>query len=269
MNGFQRLPSTHATLAETLVALRSLEQQAPSRRRWLAAAGGAAGLAALSSGRAIAGCVDAIPDETGGPFPADGTNGPNALATSGVVRRDMRGNFGPAGSSLSKGTDLSITLQLVNTNDNCKPLAGFVIYVWHCDARGRYSLYSNGVTSQNFMRGVQVADSEGKVTFLTIFPGAYPGRWPHMHFEIFESISAALNGRNAIKTSQLAFDDATCRRVFAQTDLYPGSLASHNRTPLASDGIFSGSANLQMTTTSGTLADLKSSLQIGVSVSRR
>ena len=40
-----------------------------------------------------ANCVAKIPEETAGPFPGDGSNGPNALRTSGVVRSDIPSRF--------------------------------------------------------------------------------------------------------------------------------------------------------------------------------
>lgn len=36
----------------------------------------------------------AIPEETAGPYPGDGTDGPNVLTESGVVRSDIRSSFG-------------------------------------------------------------------------------------------------------------------------------------------------------------------------------
>ena len=37
-----------------------------------------------------------IPEETAGPYPGDGSNGPNVLAESGVVRSDITTSFGDA-----------------------------------------------------------------------------------------------------------------------------------------------------------------------------
>jgi protocatechuate 3,4-dioxygenase beta subunit len=41
------------------------------------------------------------------------------------------------------------------------------------------------VTTESYLRGVQVTDSNGQVTFTTIYPACYSGRWPHIHFEVF------------------------------------------------------------------------------------
>ena len=76
------------------------------------------------------------------------------------------------------------------------PLAGAAVYLWHCDLAGRYSLYDEEVADENYLRGVQESDADGKVTFKTIFPAAYMGRWPHMHFEVYESLDAATAARH-------------------------------------------------------------------------
>lgn len=68
-------------------------------------------------------------------------------------------------------------------------LDGAAVYLWHCDREGRYSLYSQGATDQNYLRGVQAAGSDGKLSFTSIYPAAYSGRWPHIHFEVFPSVS--------------------------------------------------------------------------------
>ena len=79
---------------------------------------------------------------------------------------------------------LTLKLQLVNnTAAGCASLAGYAIYLWHCDREGRYSMYSSGVTDQNYLRGPQDTGSDGVATFGSIFPGCYDGRMPHVHFE--------------------------------------------------------------------------------------
>lgn len=255
-----RLSDPDATLAETLAVLDA--RHFASRRTLLRRAGGA--LLAASPIGALACSI--IPQETNGPYPADGTNGPNVLTLSGIVRSDIRASFGSAGTTVASGTPLTFTLKLVNVNNNCAPAAGLAVYAWHCDASGRYSLYSSGATTQNYLRGVQVSDANGLVTFTTIFPAAYSGRWPHIHFEVYESLAKATSGANALRISQLAFPDATCREVFAQSALYPGSLANHNRTTLASDNVFGEDlAVRQMAVMSGSVsAGYAASLEVGV-----
>ena len=149
-----------------------------------------------------------IPSETAGPYPGDGTNTNssgvvNVLTVSGIVRSDIRSSVGTAlghrGRCAADGD-----AEAGEHASSCASLAGYAIYLWHCTREGGYSLYSNGITDQNYLRGVQVTDSDGEVTFTTIFPGCYSGRWPHMHFEVYPSLASATSGNNDVKTSQLA-----------------------------------------------------------------
>ncbi|MEV8371170.1 3,4-dioxygenase subunit beta [Kribbella sp. NPDC056861] len=140
--------------------------------------------------------VEEIPEETAGPFPGDGSNGPNVLTESGIVRSDLTKSFGSA-SGVAEGVPLTVELVVLDAAKDT-PLAGAAVYLWHCDAQGRYSLYDGEISGENYCRGVQAADSAGKVTFTTIFPAAYQGRWPHIHFEVYSSLSeATAAGRSA------------------------------------------------------------------------
>lgn len=179
---------------------------------------------------------EVIPAETAGPFPADGSNGPNVLIDSGVVRRDITASFGPM-SGTADGLALTITLA-INDSQRCEPLVGAAVYLWHCDAKGRYSLYSEGVTDQNYLRGVQETDATGTVTFETVFPGCYQGRWPHMHFEVYSSLAEATSSAGLISTSQLAFDEQACAFVYSGTG-YESSAGNFIGLSLATDGPFS------------------------------
>jgi protocatechuate 3,4-dioxygenase beta subunit len=194
--------------------------------------------------------TEEIPDETGGPFPADGTNGVNALTEDGVVRSDITSSFG-ASSGVADGIPLQVVLHVQDLANGGDPLTGAAVYLWHCDAEGRYSLYSEGATEENYLRGVQQVDGDGSVTFTSIFPGCYPGRWPHLHFEVYESLDAATNGRNAIKTSQLAFPQTVAETVYADVR-YPGSADNLAQLSLQSDMVFADDgAVLQLATMSG------------------
>src|SRR3954470_15819689 len=141
-----------------------------------------------------------INEETAGPYPGDASNGPNVLNQTGVVRTDIRSSFAGL-SGTASGVPLDIELTIVGAS-TCAPLANYAVYLWHCDALGRYSLYSSGATNQNYLRGVQAADANGKVTFTSIYPGCYAGRWPHIHFEVYPSLAAATNVANKIATSE-------------------------------------------------------------------
>lgn len=213
-----------------------------------------------------------IPNETAGPYPGDGTNSngsgiANALTLSGIVRSDIRASVGSS-TNTAPGVPLTVTLQLVNTATNCGSLAGYAIYLWHCTRDGLYSMYSSGVTGENFLRGVQVTDSSGKVTFTTIFPGCYSGRMPHIHFEVFASLSAATTtpSGDQIRTSQLALPVAVCNEVYA-TSGYSASVTNLAQISFASDNVFSDGTSLQLASVTGSNgAGYVASLTVGVSV---
>jgi protocatechuate 3,4-dioxygenase beta subunit len=142
------------------------------------AAGTATSTASTQTAGDTAECVTAAPAETAGPYPGDGSNGPNVLIESGIVRSDIRSSFGSY-SGLAEGVPTTIDLTLLDTTKNCTAGAGIAVYVWHCDRAGNYSLYSQDAAEQNYLRGVQVADQNGRVSFKSIFPACYAGRWPH------------------------------------------------------------------------------------------
>lgn len=205
-----------------------------------------------------AGTCSVIPEETGGPYPGDGTNSSNGsvvnvLTQSGVVRSDIRSSFNGA-SGTAGGVPLTIKLQIVNSNGSCASLEGYAVYLWHCTQDGLYSLYSSGVTNQNFLRGVQAADSNGVVTFQSIFPGCYSGRVPHVHFEIYPTLARSTSAGNRIKTSQFTFPVATCNEVYA-TSGYSASVRNMAQISLATDMVFSDGYALQMGAVTGNVID--------------
>ena len=210
-----------------------------------------------SSNTTTAGSVDVsagaeIPDETGGPFPGDGTNGPNALTESGIVRSDIRSSFGPS-TTVADGIPVTFNLTVVAA-DTGAALPGAAVYLWHCDRNGDYSLYSDGVTGENYLRGVQAADDNGNLTFVSIFPGCYSGRWPHAHFEVYDTLDAATVGSNATKTSQLAMPEAACNEAFVVSG-YESSVSNFAQISLATDNVFSDGADDQLPTITGNATD--------------
>lgn len=206
-------------------------------------------------------CPTEIPEETNGPFPADGTNGPDVLDQDGVVRRDIRSSFGDA-TGTAEGVPLALDLRVVDL-DGCTPLAGAAVYVWHCDRAGRYSIYSPGATDANYLRGVQVTGADGTAGFTTIFPGCYPGRWPHVHFEVYPDLATAKAGGGHV-TSQLAFPQATCEAVYEATG-YDASVGNLAALSLDADQVFSdGYANQVAVITGGGSAGYRATLPVGV-----
>jgi protocatechuate 3,4-dioxygenase beta subunit len=182
------------------------------------------------------------------------------LTLSGIVRTNIKGSL--TTSNVAAGVPLTINLKLVNTG--CSSLAGYAVYLWHCDQSGGYSMYSSGLTGENYLRGVQVADASGNVSFSTIFPGCYDGRYPHVHFEVYPSLAHATSGNNDVKTSQLTFTNAVFADVYASSG-YAASAANFAKTSLSGDGIFSDGASLQVAATSGSVGGgYTASLQVAV-----
>ena len=175
------------------------------------------------------------------------------LNQSGVVRSDIRASFNGA-TGVAAGVPLTIKLQLLNASGSCASLAGYAVYVWHCDRDGLYSLYSSGVTAQNYLRGVQETDSAGNLSFTTIFPGCYAGRMPHVHFEVYPSLAKAASASNRIKTSQFTFPMATLNEAYTASG-YTASVRNLAQISYASDNVFSDGTSLQMATVTGNATD--------------
>lgn len=195
-----------------------------------------AGTSTATSETGVTCTGEVIPQETAGPFPADGSNGPNVLSESGVVRSDITASFG-TGSDVAPGVPLTLTLAILDANDGCSPIPDAAVYVWHCDRDGNYSIYGTGLENQNYLRGVQISDANGEVRFTSIFPGCYSGRWPHIHFEVYSSESDAVGGGTPVATSQVALPKAICDAVYA-TGGYEASATNMAGISLKSDNVF-------------------------------
>jgi len=195
------------------------------------------------------GDLSEVPEETGGPFPGDGSNGPNVLDDSGVVRGDIRSSFGSS-TTTAEGVPLAIRLTVRDAASG-DAVEGAGVYLWHCDRDGNYSLYSQGVTGENYLRGAQEADAAGTVAFTSIFPACYSGRWPHIHFEVYASLSDATSSGPIVKTSQIALPKEACEAVYA-TPGYEQSVANLSQVSLAGDNVFGDDGGIhQLATMSG------------------
>ena len=214
----------------------------------LAGCAGPGGPPGGGGGAVAQGAEGEIPQETAGPYPGDESNGPNVLADSGVVRQDIRSSFGTA-TGTAQGVPLTIRMTVTDVAGAAMP--GAAVYVWHCDREGRYSMYD--LEDANYLRGVQVADQAGVVTFTSVFPGAYSGRWPHVHFEVFSGLDQATRGENAITTSQLALPEDTCGAAYA-TAGYEESVGNLAATSLAEDNVFRDGADSQLASVTGSVA---------------
>ena len=166
-----REPDHGDGLHEDLVKLASRRDAL----RIFGAGGAAAILATLGASTGAGRDADGeVPTETAGPYPGDGSNGPDVLDDSGIVRHDIRRSFGSS-RTLAKGVPLRVNLTVTDASKDYAPMAGAAVYLWHCDRSGRYSMYSSGVEDENYLRGIAKTDSDGTAWFRTIFPALLLG----------------------------------------------------------------------------------------------
>ncbi|HET7399499.1 MAG TPA: intradiol ring-cleavage dioxygenase [Intrasporangium sp.] len=226
-------------------------------------AGASAGTSAATGAATSEAALAEAPDETAGPYPGDGSNGQNVLDDSGIVRQDIRTSYG---TSTTKAEGVPLTIRLtVKALATSQAMVGAAVYLWHCDRDGNYSLYSSGVEGENYLRGVQVTDGSGTATFTSIFPACYPGRWPHIHFEVYGTVADATSSGPIVKTSQIALPQAACDAVYA-TPGYERSVQTLARLSLESDNVFGddGGVHQLATMSGGVTSGYAAALTLGV-----
>ena len=135
------------------------------------------------------------------------TAGPCTTANE-LVREDVSEGWA--------GIPVRLALKVVNAS--CNPVANATVVIWHTNAEGVYSgqtpnpaFCSNNdqnAISMNYMRGVQTTNADGVVYFDTCFPGWYPGRAIHIHFQV-------KNGATSYRISQLFFPEDVTSGIFA------------------------------------------------------
>lgn len=230
--------------AATLAACASSGSDASGSSGSSSSSSDSSGSSSTSSG-STATAEGEIPEETNGPYPADGTDADlNVLEESGIERSDITSSLDDGATA--EGVPLDFTFTLTDMANDNAPFEGAVLYIWHCDAQGRYSMYTSGVEDETFLRGIQTADADGAVTFTTIVPGCYAGRWTHMHFEVYPDADSATDVANVIATSQVAFPEDMLNAVY-ELDAYSGSAENLAGVGgLDSDNIFSDGYDLQM-----------------------
>ena len=191
-----------------------------------------------------------VPNETGGPYPGDGSNGKNVLDDSGIIRSDIRSSFGTS-TTTAEGIPMTVNLTVTDSTKGYAAISGAAVYLWHCNRAGEYSMYSQGVEQENYLRGVQATNDAGTATFTSIFPAAYSGRWPHIHFEVYKSTDDATSSGQIVKTSQIALPEAACKVVYA-TSGYEASVRNLAGTSLTSDNVFGDDGGIhQLATVTG------------------
>ena len=164
-----------------------------------------------------------MPDETGGPYPADGSNGVNVLDDSGIVRSDIRSSFGSS-TTTAAGVPLTIKLTVRDASTGGAPSRGRGLPVALRPRRPLLALLAAPSPARTTCAASRRPTPTGTVTFTSIFPACYSGRWPHIHFEVYSSVADATSSGPIVKTSQIALPQEACDAVYA-TDGYSASVA--------------------------------------------
>jgi protocatechuate 3,4-dioxygenase beta subunit len=145
------------------------------------------------------------------------------------------------------GTPLALTITVTNANNACSPLSGATVDIWQCDADGRYSQYAQGGfdgRASTFLRGLQTTDGNGRVTFMTVYPGWYQGRATHIHVEVL------VNGRS-VKVTQIGFPESVNADVYRS-----GVYAARGLNPTSNSGdmVFADSISQETAAIGGSAA---------------
>jgi len=193
-----------------------------------------------------------IPQETQGPYPLL-----SVLSNSAIVRQNI--------TEGKTGVPLTLNLTFVNVGDTCGPVTNAAIYIWHCDKDGEYSGYSSSQNGnhagETYLRGIQVSDSAGQVSFSTIYPGWYMGRATHIHAQVYLNDNLKVT---ATVTTQFAFPEATNATVYAST-LYAAHGQNTSVPSNAGDNVFSDGTTYQMLTLSGDVSSgFVATLHLGI-----
>lgn len=201
-------------------------------------ASGSMGTSAGTSGaQSLPACI-VRPAQTQGPYWVDEK----------LKRRDIRADTKTG--KVPQGVPLTLHFDVSRIGLNqCEPRAGVIVDIWHCDALGVYSDANDqgyNTKGQNFLRGYQTTDAQGKCSFTTIFPGWYAGRAVHIHYRLRTLDSAGKVNGDFV--SQLFFPEALIATVHAQA---PYKQKGTRDTPNATDSIYKNGGNQMMLTTSG------------------
>ncbi|KAH9412830.1 hypothetical protein DERP_009812 [Dermatophagoides pteronyssinus] len=140
----------------------------------------------------------------------EGTEGPYYLPYH-LVRSDIREN--------RPGLQFKLKFKVTDIT-KCEPMKNVTIDIWQADALGTYSSYTKNLPTTvpksvlhadptdntTFLRGVQITDDNGEVEFMTVFPGQYAFRTPHIHLQ------AHVNG-TTVHVAQLYFENSLNNRM--------------------------------------------------------
>ena len=236
-----------------VLAACGVQEGASSSSGSTSASAGSSSPAASSSSAASASPSATLTEmvtENARPYPGGGSNGPDVLDASGIERSDLTTSIDTG--TAAEGVPLRVTMNVIDMANGDAAMTGAAVYLWHADAQGRYSMYSDGITEETYLRGVQVVGDDGTVTFTTVWPGCYAGRWPHLHFEVFPDKASITDATNNVLTSQIAMPEEQSSQVYA-TSAYDGSTANFAKVSLETDNVFSDGYETQLPQITGSV----------------
>jgi protocatechuate 3,4-dioxygenase beta subunit len=141
------------------------------------------------------------------------------------------------GSDKQTGIPLTLKVYVYDSENSNAPLAGAQVDIWHCNASGVYSNEANeNTTGQNWLRGYQLTDTTGLVTFTTIVPGWYQGRTTHIHVRVRSKYSEASSTSDGTNTTQLFFPQTTINYI--NSNISPYNAHGTNSTTNANDQVY-------------------------------
>jgi len=198
-------------------------------------------------GKTETGTCVLTPTEAAGPYPLYSVRNDPAM-----TRREIHED--------QPGVPVHLQIKLFNVNNGCEVITDAEVYIWHCDKDGVYSGYAEtgaGAADKTFCRGIQPVDEDGVAHFDTIYPGWYPGRVTHMHFQIYHQ------GKSV--TSQLAFPLDTNRAVY-ETPLYKDQGQNYTVRSLSDDFEFEddGAVHQTVTVSGDPESGLTATLEVGI-----
>lgn len=203
-----------------------------------------------SSGTVLPTCV-VVPELTEGPYFVDEK----------INRSDIRSDTDTG--TIQEGVPLRLVFNVSSVGSgSCTAYEGAYVDIWHCNAAGLYSdEQQNNTVGENFLRGYQVTDANGKAEFTTIYPGWYSGRTVHIHFKIRSALGAT---QQHTFTSQLFFDDTLTNTVFTSA---PYSSRGTRDTRNANDNIYQSGGSTLLLNLTKEGDGYTATFNIGVSIS--
>jgi protocatechuate 3,4-dioxygenase beta subunit len=181
-----------------------------------------------------------------------------------VNRSDL--TTGTSDSNVTDATPLALAITVQQYNSSgCTALSGAQVDIWHADAGGKYSDESSeGTTGERYLRGYQVTDQNGLVSFKTIFPGWYSGRTVHIHVMVRQFDSA---GNQTFEwETQFFFDPTLTNQIMATA---PYNTRGTPDTSNSQDDIYSQSSGKTLLTLTRTSegTGYSAAITLGVQIS--